>query len=366
MKRLFLITGLALLAGCSPELSDSSPLPVPHAKPVGDTLGSDELLKQLDDALEFTYTRRLNTQEHAGWQILHGCLAYQREFLIEHEGKEVPAVDFLLSGGKITGWDFEPGIVLDEATGRRGLRAITQPGTKTGQGHEDQWLGYLSECKLSLDEDITVNGQTYKVADYIAQIEYDVPRNVQKEYSWTLMALTQYRNHDYTWTASDGNEWSIARLVEIELGHELESSPCGGTHRMVGLTLAYNRFKQQGGQDEGVWQQLHDRIEKCIENAQKFQNDDGTLSSNYFLRPGRSVDLADSMGSAGHVLEFLMIALDDQRLQQPWVKRAVQAQCKIFRVTKKVNIECGALYHAAHGLRLYRERVYGPRTFAAS
>jgi hypothetical protein len=70
------------------------------------------------------------------------------------------------------------------------------------------------------------------------------------------------------------------------------------------------------------------------------------------------------MGSAGHVMEFLATALDKEGLQQPWVKRAVVDVCKTFRKTKPVDVECGALFHAAHGLVLYREKVFGPRTFA--
>lgn len=356
----------SIFAGCNSETTTTSSTATPVTAKASDELVSDdELKKQLDDALEFTYGRRLNTRDHAGWQILHGCLAYKREFLVEHEGKEVPTVDFLLNGGKITGWDFEPGIVLDEATGRRGLRAITDPGTTSGQGHDDQWLGYLSDCALPLDADIVVNGEKYKVADYVAQMEYDVPRNMLKEYSWTLMALSQYRSHDYTWKAADGQEWSIAKLVEIELGHDLAASACGGTHRMVGLVMTYNRFKADGGKEQGVWKQLHDRIDECVRHAKEYQSPDGLLSTNYFARPGNSADLADSLGNAGHVLEFLTLALNDEELREPWVRRAAQAECKLFRTTKKVNVECGALYHAAHALRLYRERLFGDRTFSS-
>jgi hypothetical protein len=69
------------------------------------------------------------------------------------------------------------------------------------------------------------------------------------------------------------------------------------------------------------------------------------------------------MGSAGHTMEFVATALDKEELQQVWVKRAVLDVCKLFRKTKPVDVECGALFHAAHGLVLYREKVYGPRTF---
>jgi hypothetical protein len=70
------------------------------------------------------------------------------------------------------------------------------------------------------------------------------------------------------------------------------------------------------------------------------------------------------MGSAGHVMELIATAMDKQELQQPWVKRATLDVCKLFRKTKPVDVECGALYHAAHALVLYREKVFAPRTFS--
>lgn len=359
--------GLLLIAGCSGPTSAGHGAATKENSDKNAAIPADEeLLRQIDDALEFTFNRRLDTKVNAAWQIIHGCVPYREEFLIRHEGQDVRAIEFLFNGGTVEGWEFEPGIVLDPATGRRGLRAITQPGSNRAQGHEDQWLGYLSGCQLPLDTKINVGEQTYTLADYLAQIEHDVPRNLLQEYSWTLMALATYRDYNYTWTASDGKEWSVAKLVEIELDHDVNSSACGGSHRMVGLTMALNKCKAQGGELEGVWKRLDERVTALIEKVQEYQNADGSLSSNYFNRPGKSVDLADAMGSAGHVLEFLMVALDDEQVREPWVTRAVLTQCKMFRSTKKVDLECGGLYHSASALRLYRERRFGSRTFIAA
>jgi hypothetical protein len=257
------------------------------------------------------------------------------------------------------------GDLLDEATGRRGVKSLVDE-DKKGQGHVDQWLGYLSDCRLPLDQTIIVEGETHTIADYIDQAKLDVPLNPTKEYSWTLMALTAYYPTDYTWKAGDGTEWSIAQLVDIELDRDRDQSACGGTHRLCGLTMAFNRHVAAGGKVEGTWKRLHDHIRESINDARKYQNSDGSLSSNYLARPGKSADLALCMGSAGHVMEFLATAMDKDELQQPWVKRAVLDVCKTFRKTKPVDVECGALFHAAHGLVLYREKVFGPRTFAKS
>jgi hypothetical protein len=338
------------------------------AKTVDGLPDEDEILRQIDDALDYTYDkRRLSVgngpNDQAAWQIIHGALAYKREFLIHDGEQDVPAVEYVLAGRPMKGMELLEGDVLDQSTGRRGVRSFIA-GDKMGQGHTDQWMGYLSDCRLALDEKIIVAGQEHSVADYIEQMKLDVPRNERREYSWTLMALSAYYPSDYKWTASDSQEWSIEKLIEIELEHSLDDSPCGGTHRMTALTMVYNRHVAAGGKVEGIWQQLQGRIDDCVTKCRQFQNPDGSLSANFFVRTGKATELANAMHSAGHTLEFLATALDKEQLQEEWVKRAVLDVCKLFRKTKPVDVECGALFHAAHGLVLYREKVFGPRTFA--
>jgi hypothetical protein len=204
------------------------------------------------------------------------------------------------------------------------------------------------------------------MSDYVAQVQWDVPRNVEREYSWTLIGLTTYLPTSAQWTAQDGQTWSIERLMEIELQHDLAGSACGGTHRLIGLTTALNRHLSQGGQLDGVWRQAEQRIQQATADARRYQNPDGSFSTNYFHRPGHSPDLAQNMSASGHVLEFLTLALTDAQLREPWVRRAAEQLCGVFEDTGELPLVCGALYHAAHALVLYRQRVFGPRSFGAA
>ena len=95
--------------------------------------------------------------------------------------------------------------------GDHGLEAVLEAGSKTGQGHEDQWLGYLSQCGITPDEPIVVGGQTYKVRDLITQAQWDIYDGM--EATWTLMAFSTYLPLDAEWTAKDGTKWNIERMV---------------------------------------------------------------------------------------------------------------------------------------------------------
>lgn len=352
-----LALALSLCAGCRP-----------HGESVGEPavdeteLPADDLRAALDEVLEWTYRgRQLSVQHNAAWQVMHGVLAYQREFLVERDGEEIPAVDYLLGGGSMRGWDVE--VVTDPETGRRGLRALLELGSQAGQGHTDQWLANMAQAGLSLDQTLRVVGETVTMQDWVHQSQLDVPRNMEREYSWTLIALNRYLPTDATWTASDGQTWSIARLVEIEAGQDLRTSACGGTHRAIALALALKRHRSEGGTLEGSWADAERVVQQAIANARRYQNPDGSLSTRFFESPGSSPDLGQNLGSTGHTLEFLSIAVDDSQLNEPWLRRAVAYLCDVFRATRDVPLECGALYHAAHGLILYRARVFGPRSY---
>jgi len=344
-----------LMIGCD-DLSEVDP-------PLGELLlelpPGDEVQQRVDAVLEATFERRLNLQDHATWQILHGVLAYQREFQVEttRGGELTPAVDHLLSGGKMNNWVAEPGIELDAASGRRGLRVPLDQGSGTGQGHPDQWLAVLSQCGLGIDEEIIVDGRTYSTRDWLEQVLWDVPRNVEREYSWTLIGLTRYYPTTKTWQASDGRQWSIEELVSNELDQELSTSACGGTHRMIGLAMTRNARVDERGRLGGIWSETQAAIDDAIAAARENQNPDGSFSIHYFARPGTSPDIAQHLGATGHVLEFLMLALDDVQLGEPWVTRAVLKLCDLFELTQGQSLECGALYHAAHALVLYRARM---------
>lgn len=358
---------------CLLSLTSCRPLPPeisPDAKPISaaEKIEPEKLRERIDKVLDFTLKHRhLNTQDHAAWQILHGSLAYGRAFPVTHEGEPIPVVDYLAEGGKMNGWTIQRGNKLTTKEGEPenfGMRAVTEPGTRAGQGHYDQWLAILSQCDVPPEATFQVGPDTFTMTNFVQQVQLDTSRNHLREFSWTLIGLTKYFPTDHTWTDSSGKQWSIADLVQIEVEQGLDNGACGGTHRLIGLAMALKRRKQSGLPIEGPWADAEALIQESITTARQYQNPNGALSVNYFQRPGSSPDLAENLGTTGHTLEFLSIALDDEQLKEEWVRRAASYQCEVFERTEQVSLECGALYHAAHGLVLYRERVYGPREYS--
>ena len=348
--RIHLVAPSALLAialgGCSHEQTPVTGTAGTAAR-ASESPQPKELKKRCDDALDFALKRHLDTRVNAAWQIVHGILVFGRDFQVYHDGKLVSALDYLLEGGTLNGWQLRKG--------DHGLEAIVEPGSKTGQGHEDQWLGYLSQCGLSTDDKIVAGGQTYTVRDLVTQAQWDIYDGM--EATWTLMGFGTLLPIDTTWKANDGSEWSLERIAGMEARQDLANSACGGSHRLYALSLAVNRRLAEGGKLTGGWKAANDKIQGAITKAKEYQQPDGSFSTNFFSRPGTSSDLTLRINTTGHTLEFLTLSLTDKQLAEPWVTRAVVQLLDLLERTKDLDLECGSLYHAVHALQLYRIRL---------
>lgn len=337
------------LSGCGqPDAPDSGTKTIPAVPP-------EQLCPRLCLALkQVREGRQLTTSTQGAWQVVHGILAFGEDFPVFHEGTPQPALDYLLAGGRLTGWNLRPG--------DHGILAVVEPGSTLAQGHPDQWLGYLSQCGsdgIPLDRPLTVGNQDATVGDLLSQAQADL--RIGQEATWTLMALATYLTEDDRWQSSRGDTWSLEQVIDMELEADLATSACGGAHRLYGLATAVNRYRMRHPDATsplpGAWGRAEATIADCIERARQFQQADGSFSTQYFERPGTSPDIFAKLGSSGHIFEFLAIALPENRLAEPWVLRAAERLVKMLEQTADIDVECGGLYHAAHGLLLYRDRL---------
>lgn len=339
----------ASLVGCTGE-------PKPPTFDVKTFPSDDKLRDRIDAMIAHTRdNRELDTQTHNAWQIVHGILPYGKDFKIKHGDQSIGALDYLLQGGELKGWELRPG--------EKGVVAVVAEGSKAAQGHHDQWIGYISQLtKLKPDEKLVVNGKDYKLYDLVTQAEWDIfPR---MEASWTLMAEAAYNPWDHKWKSKDGEEWTIERVLEMECNAPIvgDAAACGGTHRMYAITLALNNYMRQTGTKstdlKGGWKKADDLVQDCIRKVKSYQQKNGRFSTNFFGGPGSSADVDATLHSTGHTLEWLVFALDDNQFKEPWVTAAVVSLIQLMESNKERPLDCGGLYHAARGLMLYRERKF--------
>jgi hypothetical protein len=360
---------LALLvatAGCA------GPAPGP-ATTAGDgaaPIDRATLCRRIDAALAHARDARLlDAGVQGAWQVVHGILAFGPDYPLAVKGRTVAALDHLLGGGALTGWKLRPG--------DPGVVAIVEEGSTMGQGHPDQWLGYLSQCGVAsgtapgfvggvpLETPLVVGGKRFTVADLLAQAKHDIRPG--QEATWTLMALSAFLPPDASWTSGAGEAWTTERVVAMEAAADIFSAACGGAHRAYGLAVALDAQRRAtAGEPTGGWAEAARVLDDLVDRARRFQQPDGSFSIHSFERPGTSPDVFARLGATGHVFEVLAVTLDDERLDEPWVTRAADRLVTLLEQTADLDVECGALYHAAHGLAIYRHRICGPGDTAGS
>ncbi len=322
--------------------------PVPTA--IGEA--SDPLLKLVWETRESIRKRLLSAETHTPWQIMSAIEGLRRDMLLKDGDKTVNALEWIQAGPQYQG---EPWFEKTEHGGR------AHPYSKPYwfEGHVNQFLSKLAAGRLPLETQFQTSDGPITIQNMIDHAKMVV--NDKEEVSWTLLALCRYLPPDDKWTNAKGEEWSIERLVEIEVSRRVggSKSPDGGTSGLYALAVARNECLKTGKPLEGVWLKADEKIRKYIGIAKSQQNTDGTLSSDFFRSSQRKEDFDKRLASSGHLLQFLMHAVSDEQLQEDWIRRAVEATASDLQVNRKEYVSADPLFTATAALTTYLERVTG-------
>lgn len=310
----------------------------------------DPLSDLVDKAITTTSNRFLDADVHTPWQIIHGLLALRRDYYIKQNGTPVNAIDWISSGARYKGADWF------QAT-KDGGRAHPYNGTPYEfEGHVNQFLAVISMSDIPLDHSFTAaGGKQVTMEQMVHHAKMNV--NSREEITWSLWFLSQYVDQDEEWINNANEPWSMERLVRMQVKASPYDAPCGGTHGMFALAIARNSYLKKHGQLRGAWLEADQKLQRYLVASQRMQNRDGSFATDWFKSTGYSTDFNERIKYSGHMLEWILVALPQSRLQEQWVRTGVQTLCYDLIRNAHEPSECGPLYHALHSLVLYRERM---------
>ena len=320
----------------------------------------DPLAVACDEAIRVTAARLLTgeargTATNTPWQIGHGLMALREDYTLLADGRRVRALDWLAGGPTFKG---EPWF----ERGPHGPKAHPYSGVMYDfEGHPNQILAFLAMSDVP--QSFTLrdgSGRPFTVADWIRTAQREVRLNPREEVTWTLWAFSVYLDSEAAWTNARGERWSMERLVREETNSVVEKHACGGTHGLYALASARNARLQGGHHLRGQWLLAHEKVGRYAALARRLQNPDGSFSDRYFQGRSHQRDLVTRIGSSGHTLEFLMMALPQSELGAAWVRAAVGRVSTDLLTGQHGAIggrAVGGMYHAVHALKLYRERT---------
>jgi hypothetical protein len=349
-----------------PVPGEPRPLPtLPVSRPI------DPLMTQVDQAIEVTARRVLiaetnvpGERPHTPWQIGHAMLAYRQALVVKVNGKKVNAYDWVATnpiyrarvkrGGKDAPTTIEPLPWFYLTPHGARPQKFTGEGMEF-EGHPNQFLAFFALARIPLEFEFTIQGRKVTFGQMLHNAKMEV--NDREEVTWDLWTFAYYFDMNEQWRNAKGEAWSMERLVATTLRQfSPTKSPCGGCHGLFALASARNSYLQSGNRLSGVWMQAHMHLEKHIALAKAMQNEDGSFSGNYFKGPKYLDEPSTRISTTGHTLEFLMLALQQERLEEPWVRRAVAAVARDLVEHQQEPLEVGGMSHAVHALVLYRER----------
>ena len=283
---------------------------------------------------------------------MHGFIAFGIPSKVRiggPSGDPINSIGWMNSGGRCKGQ-----VML--ATEDERLVAMRGVGV---QGHQAQYLAILAQCRVALNSPIQVEGTGFTVADLVEEEKLACLSGM--ELTFALIGLTHYLPTDAEWTARDGQIWTLERLVSEEIEQPIRGAPCGGTHRLFGLSYACQRRLRATGTLDGHYA----RADHFVRDYQRFaltklQNPDGSFSTEWFKYPAdREDDVDRKVQTTGHILEWLVGSLDQDQLYQSRVVSAVEFLSAALLREPSREWKLGPLGHALHALTIYQERVWG-------
>lgn len=300
-----------------------------------------------------TYQRRpMNTSHHSPWEIMHGFVGFGIPTKIRAggpRGELVNAIGWMNSGGRCRGQ-----VMLTVRDNKP--HALYGVGL---QGHSAQYLAILAQCRVSAKSPLLLDGQNFTVANLIEDEKLNCRSGT--ELTFALIGLAHYLPTDAVWRSSDGEMWSLDRLMLEEINQPIRTAPCGGTHRLFSLAYGCQRRLRATGKLDGVYQRANIYVREYQNlTLRRLQNRDGSFSTEWFKYPDdRDDDVDRKVQTTGHILEWLVASLDQERLYENRIIAAAEFIATALAREPGRNWKDGPLGHALHSLSIYQERVWG-------
>ncbi|MCA9029479.1 MAG: hypothetical protein KDA69_07275 [Planctomycetaceae bacterium] len=326
------------------------------------TAPAEDLDELVNQAVALASARRIDVRNIPPWAITHAVLALRNDLVLYDQGRNVNGIEWISNEARF--WDADDaqnrGAFWFEAT-RYGGRAHPFDGTPYEfEGHANQTLALLSMSNLPLTHQFRVaGGRTVTMADMVRHAQ--MTANSEEEITWTLWFLTQYLDPDSQWVNERGQQWSMEYLVRLQTQAEVTAAPCGGTHGLFALAYVRNSYLKKHGNLRGIWLSADMKLQQYTESAKALQNADGSFSTMFFKGRGQSSSIEERLKTSGHMLEWLMMALPQRRLEEEWVQRGVRALARDLVLSADEPGNCGFVYHSLHALRLYQQRTAGSK-----
>jgi len=345
---------------------------------------TDPLVKLVWDAREASRRRLMMTDQPTPWQFMNGLAALRRDFLIRQGDEAVAGLDWLQNGQAI------PGEPWFQKT-KHGGQPDPKPAPIWFDDHAQQFVATLAMNDVPLDAKFATADGPITMGDMIMHLQMTVTE--KRVPPWTLIALIKYLPPDAEWVKTDGERWSIERVLRRVLDGP---SPENSTNSLVALAFARDQYLRTGRPLQGVWLEAQDKIGDVIRQPESRSTAVGRIRPVIFRSPRfprrtyghvqlvsppfpasqGDVLAGQYFGSAGQteiystassydfnktpgqeMLLFCVAALPEKQLQEDWLRNAIEVGANEL-LADWANTEIRSpFYETTQALSIYLERI---------
>jgi hypothetical protein len=317
-----------------------------------------QLIKRIDAVIAKVRSRELNTLKDTPWVIMHAVIAFEKDLDVVDvdAGKKVNAIDYLCQDAKFEGKSIFRSENGQPVLPTRGISFGLRESFKV-QDHVDQFLMAFADADVSLEKAIVAEGgKKFTVGDLLKAAKANVKDD--QELGWTLVATAVYLSLDEQWTASSGKKHDIEQLVELAVRRDPRRETEGGPHHLYGVAFALEKYRgRYPGDLPGVWAKARAYLDQYIRLAKEYQRKDGSFSATMFRSSRPASSPRQMVWATGHTLEWFTVSMSAKQLKEDWVRSGVESLLKMLEEEPLDAFSDGGLYHAAHALRRYKEKI---------
>lgn len=346
-------------ATASPESLevDADVSPTTPARPMVVPRNVALMRRPIENVLRIHVEKRLNANDDSCWSMMHSFLGWGPNTKIEVGGwrkRYVNAIEYVATNQSCAGRHL---FYLDKGRikGREG------PGY---QGHPAQFVAMLAQCNVRPNYPIRVSNQSFTVEDLIREEQRTCRDGV--ELTFKAIAFAHYLDTETRWTNDWGETWSLDRVLGVELSQPINGAACGGTHRLMAISYALAKRREEGRPLDGNFANAARYISDYHNYTRTLANRDGTFSSDWFKRRTRWGGIDRGIQTTGHIAEWLVFSVSDEQLFEPHIVNAVGFLTRTLQQHRHHEWEVGPKGHAIRALRLYHQRVFQQATIPVS
>jgi hypothetical protein len=307
------------------------------------------LESMVEQCLQVHAQHRLNSGQDSCWSMMHAFLGWGSSCEVHIGGPRGPRTNAIAWVGQNQPCGGRRLFYLD---GNR-IRGREGPGY---QGHPAQFLAMLAQCHIDPSFPLRVNDRNFTVADLINEEQRTCTSGA--ELTFKLIGLVHYLGTEATWTSDRGESWDMPKILAIELAQPINGAACGGTHRIMAISYAVAKRREEGGAMTGQWWRAEKYVADYHQYTLTLQNHDGSFSSDWFRQRADWGDMNRRVQTTGHILEWLAYSLPEESLYDPQVVNAVNYLTRTMTQHRYHDWEVGPKGHAIRALRLYHQRVF--------